>query len=186
MQQRQDDDLAADQYRLAEVQLDAAGYRHYELSSWARPGYESRHNRAYWERRPYTGIGAGAHSFDGAVRSWNVRDLDRYLAEAANGRPLAGHEQLSDDAIQFEAIVLGLRLVEGLSRAGFAAEFGTDPAHHYREAVAATTRAGLLEIDGDALRLTAAGRLLANEALVAFAPALTPVRQGWYDAVPTG
>ncbi|MEP6681324.1 MAG: radical SAM family heme chaperone HemW, partial [Chloroflexota bacterium] len=158
MQQRQDDDLAADQYRLAEERLDGAGYRHYELSSWARPGYESRHNRAYWERRPYTGIGAGAHSFDGSVRSWNVPDLDRYLAEAANGRPLAGEEPLSEGTIQFEAVVLGLRLVEGLSRARFAAEFGIDPAHRYREAVAATMRAGLLEIDGDALRLTAAGR----------------------------
>jgi oxygen-independent coproporphyrinogen-3 oxidase len=101
MQQRQDDDLAADQYRLAEELLDGVGYRHYELSSWARPGYESRHNRAYWERQPYTGIGAGAHSFDGSVRSWNVPDLDRYLAEAAMGRPLAGQEKLSDGTIQF-------------------------------------------------------------------------------------
>jgi oxygen-independent coproporphyrinogen-3 oxidase len=170
MQERQDDELAADQYRLAEELLGAAGYRHYELSSWARPGYESRHNRAYWERRPYTGIGAGAHSFDGAMRSWNVRDLDRYLAAASGRRPLEGQEELSDRTIEFEAVALGLRLVDGFSRAAFAAEFGADPIQRYPDAVATTTHAGLLEVEGDALRLTPAGRLLANEALVAFAP----------------
>ena len=63
---QQDDGLAAAQYALAEEVLEAAGYRHYELSSWALPGRESRHNAAYWDRRPYTGLGAGAHSFDGA------------------------------------------------------------------------------------------------------------------------
>ena len=67
MAQRQDDGVAAGQYRLAEEILEAAGYRHYELSSWARPGRESRHNAAYWARRAYTGICAGAHSYDGAA-----------------------------------------------------------------------------------------------------------------------
>ena len=171
MQARQDDELAADQYLLAEEVLDTAGYRHYELSSWARPGCESRHNRAYWERRHYTGIGAGAHSFDGVSRSWNVRDLDRYLSEAGRGRrPLEGQEELSAPTLEFEAVALGLRLVDGLSRAAFAAEFGADPLERYSEAVAQTTGVGLLELEGDLLRLSPAGRLLANEALVAFAP----------------
>ena len=170
MQAQQDDELAADQYRLAEVQLDAAGYRHYELSSWARPGYESRHNRAYWERRPYTGIGAGAHSYDGSTRSWNVRDLDRYLAAGPGTRPLGGQEVLSEQTSEFEAVALGLRLVDGFSRAAFAFEFGADPLLRHAEAVASTTHAGLLEVEGDAVRLTPAGRLLANEALVAFVP----------------
>jgi len=171
MRHGQDDELAASQYRLAEELLDRAGYRHYELSSWAQPGSESRHNRAYWERRPYTGIGAGAHSFDGATRSWNVRDLDRYLAEAAAGRrPLEGREELSDRTKEFEALALGLRLVDGVSRTTFAAEFGVDPVERYPGALGETTRAGLLEVERDALRLTAAGRLLANEALVAFVP----------------
>jgi oxygen-independent coproporphyrinogen-3 oxidase len=171
MQRGQDDELAANQYRVAEELLDAAGYRHYELSSWARPGAESRHNRACWERRPYTGIGAGAHSFDGAARSWNVRDLDRYLAEAASGRrPLEAQEELSDRTKEFEALALGLRLVDGVSRTTFAAEFGVDPVERYPSALAETTRAGLVEVERDALRLTPAGRLLANEALVAFVP----------------
>jgi oxygen-independent coproporphyrinogen-3 oxidase len=167
----QDDELAAGQYQIAEEILDRAGYRHYELSSWARPGCESRHNSAYWERRPYTGIGAGAHSFDGATRSWNVRDLDRYLALTAAGeRPVEGSEELPEPTRAFEAIALGLRRVDGMSRAAFAAEFGQDPVERHAAAVEATTRIGLIEVAGDAIRLTARGRLLANEALVAFAP----------------
>ncbi|HET8586933.1 MAG TPA: radical SAM family heme chaperone HemW [Candidatus Limnocylindria bacterium] len=166
----QDDELAAEQYRLAEALLASAGYRHYELSSWARPGCESRHNAAYWVRRPYTGIGAGAHSYDGATRSWNTRDLDEYLARTGRGEPpLAGRETLDEATNAFEAIALGLRRVDGLRRETFAAEFGADPVERYADAVRDGRRRGLLEVDGDALRLTAAGRLLANEVLVAFA-----------------
>ncbi len=169
---RQDDDLAADQYRLAEEVLERAGYRHYELSSWARPGRESRHNSAYWARRPYTGIGAGAHSYDGASeRSWNARDLDRYLADAEAGtRPLADRERLDEPTRAFEAVALGLRRVDGLSRATFAAEFGgCDPVDRYPDPVAEGQRNGLLEVDGQRLRLSPRGRLLASEVLVAFA-----------------
>jgi oxygen-independent coproporphyrinogen-3 oxidase len=169
---RQDESLAAEQYRLAEELLADAGYRHYELSSWARPGRESRHNGAYWARRAYTGVGAGAHSYDGsAERSWNARDLDRYLAAVESGeRPLADHEILDEETRAFEAVALGLRRVDGLSRGAFCAEFGADPVDRYAAAVAECTRNGLLEVDGDALRLSAEGRLLASEVLVAFAP----------------
>jgi oxygen-independent coproporphyrinogen-3 oxidase len=168
---RQDDGLAAAQYQLAEELLDAAGYRHYELSSWARPQFESRHNSAYWERRPYTGIGAGAHSYDGGTRSWNTRDLDRYLARAEAGdRPFAGSEVLSEPTRAFEAVALGMRRVDGFSRSAFAAEFGEDPLVRYRDAVDEARRAGLVEVDDQMIRLSVRGRLLANEALVAFAP----------------
>ena len=171
MVSRQDDGLAAAQYRLAEELLDVAGFRHYELSSWARPGFESRHNSAYWERRPYTGIGAGAHSFDGHTRSWNERDLDRYLARTMAGeRALAGGEQLDEPTRAFEAVALGLRQVAGFSRAAFASEFGEDPLDRFSSAVADSTASGLLEVDGDTIRLTRGGRLLASEALVEFLP----------------
>jgi oxygen-independent coproporphyrinogen-3 oxidase len=168
---RQDDGLAVEQYRLAEERLAAAGYRHYELSSWARPGFESRHNAAYWSRRPYTGIGAGAHSFDGASRSWNARDLDRYLADAEAGRrPIDGSERLDEPTRAFEAVALGLRRVDGFERLAFAAEFGSDPVARYAEGVEEARRSGLLAVDERRLWLTPAGRLLANEVLVGFAP----------------
>ena len=169
---RQDDALAADQYRLAEELLDTAGYRHYELSSWALPGFASRHNAAYWSRRPYTGIGAGAHSYDGAaVRSWNLRDLDRYLALVEAGALPTGGSELLDGATRaFEAIALGLRRVDGIRRAAYRAEFGVDPVEGHASAVERGVADGLLEVGADALRLTPAGRLLANEALVGFVP----------------
>lgn len=168
---RQDDGLAAEQYRIAEQVLGEAGYDHYELSSWAVPGRESRHNGAYWARRAYTGIGAGAHSYDGLdQRSWNTRDLDTYLVRVAAGeRPLQDSEVLDEPTRAFEAVALGLRRVAGLDRAAFAAEFGEDPATRYPDAVASTAASGLLEIDERTVRLSAAGRLLASEVLVAFA-----------------
>ncbi len=171
---RQDESLAADQYRLAERVLADAGYLHYELSSWARPGRESLHNGAYWARRAYTGVGAGAHSYDGsAERSWNDRDLDRYLARVESGeRALADHEYLDEETRGFEAVALGLRRVHGFSRRSFRAEFGADPLDRYAEAVAESSSSGLLDVDGDRVRLTASGRLLASEVLVAFAPAV--------------
>ena len=166
-----DDALTADQYHLAEELLDAAGYRHYELSSWARPGFEAHHNSAYWARRPYTGLGAGAHSFDGSSRSWNLRDLDRYVAAVAAGQqPVEGSEALDEPTRAFEAIALGLRRIQGLSREAFAAEFGAAPEARFAHAVAEGTAAGLLELEGDALRLSANGRLLASEVLVGFLP----------------
>jgi oxygen-independent coproporphyrinogen-3 oxidase len=172
MAARQDDGLAADQYRLAEELLDAAGFRHYELSSWARPGLESRHNGAYWDRRAYTGIGAGAHSYDGAgIRSWNHRDLDAYLADVEAGcPPRAGFEELDEPTRAFEALALGLRRVEGLRLTAFAGEFGSDPRQRYPAAIAGGVKDGLLELTGDRLRLSAAGRLLASEALLGLLP----------------
>ena len=170
---RQDEELAADQYRLAEALLADAGYGHYELSSWALPGRESRHNGAYWARRAYTGVGAGAHSYDGAgERSWNERNLDRYLAAVEAGeRALADREQLDAETRAFEAVALGLRRVDGFSRTAFVEEFGDDPLDRFAEAVAESTGRGLLEVEGDLVRLTPDGRLLASEVLVAFAPA---------------
>jgi oxygen-independent coproporphyrinogen III oxidase len=168
----QDDGLAAEQYRLAEARLAAAGYRHYELSSWARAGRESRHNGAYWARRAYTGIGAGAHSYDGAAeRSWNERDLDAYLERVERGeRPVTGAETLDEPTRAFEALALGLRRIDGVRRAAFRAEFGADPIDRFAGAVDGGRDRGLLEVDRTHLRLTPQGRLFANDALEPFAP----------------
>jgi oxygen-independent coproporphyrinogen-3 oxidase len=168
----QDDGVAADQYRIAEELLGAAGYRHYELSSWALPGKESRHNAAYWARRPYTGIGAGAHSFDGAnERSWNARDLDAYLAAVEDGRrPVGGIDRLDEGTRAFEAMALGLRRIDGVERAAFAAEFGADPVDRFTDGLAENRTTDLIRVDPDRLSLTPAGRLLASEACLAFLP----------------
>jgi oxygen-independent coproporphyrinogen-3 oxidase len=167
-----DDELAAEQYELAEELLERAGYRHYELSSWALPGKESRHNAAYWARRPYTGIGAGAHSYDGrGERSWNTRDLDEYLSAVERGqRPVAGVDRLDEGTRAFEAMALGLRRVDGVERRAFATEFGSDPVERFADGLAGERTRDLIEIGADRVRLTPAGRLMASEACIAFLP----------------
>ncbi len=172
MAPRQDDALAADQYGMAEELLEAAGYRQYELSSWARPGHESRHNVAYWTRAAYTGIGAGAHSYDGrAERSWNARDLDVYLAAVEAGeRPIDGRDELDEPTRAFEAMALGLRRIEGVERQTFADEFGADPLDRYASALASVPIRELVAVSSDRLRLTSIGRLFASDACLAFLP----------------
>jgi len=164
----QDDAIAAEQYGLAEAMLDEAGYRHYELSSWARPGHESRHNGAYWARRPYTGVGAGAHSFDGSgERSWNTGELDAYLAAVEAGEPVPGGTDPLDEPLRaFEAMALGLRRIDGVERDSFADEFGNDPLERWEH-----VKLDLLEVTPQRVRLTPQGRLFASEACLPFLPA---------------
>jgi len=163
----QDEDRAAAQYHHAVHRLREDGWRGYEISNWARPGHESRHNLAYWERRPYEAIGPGAHAFDGVTRRWNAANLGRYvaaLAPEAGGRaaaaprlPPGGSETLNEATAAAEAAILGLRTDRGLPRSA-----ATEPplADTFGWALAAE----LLTIDeADRIVLTTRGRLLSNE-----------------------
>ena len=162
----QDDDRAAEAYRLAAARLARAGFRGYEISNWARTGHESRHNLAYWRRLPHEAAGPGAHAFDGAVRRWNAARLDAYLAALAAPVPRlppGGAERLDGAAAASEAAILGLRLDTGLSWSE-ASEPGSPLAQHLGWALAT----GLLERFEDVagrprIRLTTGGRLLSNE-----------------------
>ncbi len=160
---RQDDDRAADQYRLAVERLATAGFRGYEISNWARPGHESRHNLAYWQRLPYEAVGPGGHAFDGATRRWNAARLDAYQAAlrpiggARPRLPPGGAEPLDNATAAVEAVILGLRLDSGLSRqAALAGPLGPHLAW-------ALDRGLLTETAGDRIVLTTDGRLLSNE-----------------------
>jgi putative oxygen-independent coproporphyrinogen III oxidase len=159
----QDEDRAAAQYHHAVHRLAADGWRGYEISNWARPGHESRHNLAYWERRRYEAVGPGAHAFDGATRRWNAANLGRYLAAltpAGDGPaslPPGGSEALDAETARAESIVLGLRTDRGLPRTA-----AVEPplADVFGWALAAE----LLTIDAtDRIVLTTRGRLLSNE-----------------------
>jgi putative oxygen-independent coproporphyrinogen III oxidase len=158
----QDDDRAADAYALADARLSGAGLDGYEISNWCRPGRASRHNLAYWERRPYEAVGPGAHAFDGSVRRWNAAPLAGYLAAldppagSEPSLPPGDRERLSETMAAAEAVVLGLRLAEGVP-AGWAEVPPLD-----RVAPWAIAN-GLLERSTDRLRLTLRGRLLSNE-----------------------
>lgn len=101
------EELCAGQYDMLCERLRNAGYRHYEISNWALPGYEARHNSAYWRRVPYVGLGAGAHSFDGCRRSWNTEQLSAYVSES---------ETLTAEDEKVETIMLSLRTADGIDR----------------------------------------------------------------------
>jgi oxygen-independent coproporphyrinogen-3 oxidase len=158
----QDEDRAAAMYRLAVDRLGAAGFRGYEISNWARPGHESRHNLVYWRREPYEAVGPGAHAFDGRTRRWNAARLDRYLAALApvSGPPAlppGGSERLDAAVAAVESVILALRLDSGLGeREAVSGPLGPH--------LAWALDRGLLErVPGARVRLTTDGRLLSNE-----------------------
>jgi len=109
------DDRYADEYLLAHERLGAAGFHFYEVSNAARPGFESRHNSAYWTGRPYLGLGPSAHSYDGRARRWNLSAWEAYRRAISEGRsPVESEEVLTNDQRQLEALYLGLRTRHGI------------------------------------------------------------------------
>lgn len=172
-----DEELVLAMQELAEARLLDAGLRRYEISNYARPGFEAVHNRRYWERRPVLGLGVGAFSTDPpgpqarfGVRRANRRELAAYLECIEGGlSPEAGPpERLDAATARGEAIFLGLRS-GGVDAARFAREFGDPPGSFYRAQIQALAEAGLLEEqDGGDLKLTARGRQLADHVCLHF------------------
>ena len=168
-----DPDLAAGMYELAEDAMARRGYRHYEISNWALPGFESRHNVVYWRNEPYLGVGPGAHSYLDGVRFWNlrspreyVRRLEQTVSHDSPGRPgpaVEGRERIDRRLESAETLMLGLRLDEGVSSDEFAARFGEPPSSIYADVVSELSGLGLLEESHDSLKLTRRGRILSNE-----------------------
>ncbi len=156
--------------RSAREMTAAAGYEHYEISNYARPGFPCRHNLGYWTVEEYIGAGAGAHSFlqtDGPTRSHNTPAVDLYIERMREGRsPVFRTERLSPRTLAAEALMLGLRMREGVPLEAFRSRYGIDPFDVY----AACLRRGLdnswLEIEGGRLRFTETGMLLSNEFFV--------------------
>ncbi|MDY2943188.1 MAG: coproporphyrinogen-III oxidase family protein [Paludibacteraceae bacterium] len=111
-----DEDTENAMYDLLVSQLIKAGFEHYEVSNFALPGYRSRHNSSYWNRTHYIGLGAGAHSYDGArTRSWNPDNLEEYIRAMERGEDAAACETLTDTDLYNERIMLGLRTAEGIA-----------------------------------------------------------------------
>jgi oxygen-independent coproporphyrinogen III oxidase len=156
----QDEDRAAGQYHHAALLLDEAGYRGYEISNWARPGHESRHNLAYWQRKANEALGPGAHAFDGATRRWTAARLDLYVAALGATPPTlppGGVEQLDEETATAESLILGLRLDTGVPLMA-AHQPPLDDVFGWALA------AGLLTVTPrDRVVLTTRGRLLSNE-----------------------
>jgi oxygen-independent coproporphyrinogen-3 oxidase len=162
-------ELEADQYALAIDTLGAAGFEHYEISNFARPGFRCSHNANYWANGDYLGLGVGAASYVGGVRSVHGRELEAYVAAALAGRPLPGEaERLEGAARLGEAAMLALRTAEGVDTAAFAERYRVD-FHDFYEPVLAQLRAtGTLDVTPARVRLTRRGRFVANDVCAAF------------------
>lgn len=166
-----DEDTAAEMYRWAEERLAGAGYEHYEISNWARPGCWSRHNIAYWRDEDYVGCGAAAHSHAGRRRWANTGDVTAYIASLEAGRlPVADEEEVDRPTAMGETMMLGLRLLAGVPRAVFAARYGMELEAVYGPILEELVSQGLLEVDTAGARLTQRGRLLGNQVFARFLP----------------
>jgi len=167
-----DDDLAAEMYELAETELARAGYVHYEISNWARPGFECQHNLIYWHNQPYLGLGAGAHSWFAERRWANVRVPQIYVENVARGHlPVTEGEEIGQALEMAETAILGLRLVEeGVALGAFRARFGIEFTDVYGREVEELVDLGLLETTPGRVRLTRRGRLLGNQVFQRFLP----------------
>lgn len=152
---RPDTETVCEMFLLTDRMLTDAGYEHYEVSNYALPGFRCRHNEATWTRKTYIGLGPSAHSFDGAVRSWNASDLEAYhLALSEHRLPCRMEERIDSHRRRLERISLGLRRSEGIP-VRWIPEKGRE--------IMYLLEADLARVSGSALRLTARGYLLADE-----------------------
>lgn len=140
------------------------GFEQYEVSNFARPGYESVHNRAYWERKPYKGFGLGACSFDGIARFQNEKNLMQYFERMKTGDDLSMFsEQLTAEQAWLEELMLGVRQASGISLAHTMARLPERHKAAFEREVQAFQEAGLVVVSGDVMTLTPRGRALEQE-----------------------
>jgi oxygen-independent coproporphyrinogen III oxidase len=164
-----DDSLEARLYALAIARLRAAGFEHYEISNWAKPGHRSQHNAIYWANDQYLGLGVGAASYLAGVRSTHTRDLEIYAAAALSGAPIPGESERLEGAAQAgEAIMLALRTAEGVDLASFRERYGLDVVQQYRAVVDEMAGGGFLAVADGHMLLTERGRFVANDVCAAF------------------
>jgi len=161
-----DEEQAVAMFEQTTEALCRAGYEHYEISNFARPGYGSRHNQVYWRRGNYLGFGAGAHSFlsrpNFGVRWENPSTLGEYATAVNSGKLSKIAVSLSRKEAMAEFMFLGLRLLEGVNSEEFTLQFGLELEAAFPKVVARLCERGLLSMEGSMLRLTAKGLLLAN------------------------
>lgn len=167
-----DDDLAADMYELATERLNRAAYEQYEISNWAKPGRQCRHNLQYWRNWDYIGLGPGAHGWAGGVRYATILSPQRYIKamqEIGEEYPYP-HTPATDQPVMVErgdeiaeTLIMGLRLTrEGISREEFRARFGVDLLELHGEVINKYVQHELLYVDDDVVRITTKGRLMSN------------------------
>ena len=157
------EDQMAEFYELAQSSFSAAGYHHYEISNWAKPGFESRHNLKYWRREAYLGFGAGAHSFSGVQRWANAHDATGYVAAIQkDSLPVEQLECLTPEAALEEELFLGLRQLDGIDVSRIEKDYAVKLASRFDPLASS----GLVEWNGPVVRLAPSRLSVSNEVFV--------------------
>lgn len=164
-----DDDTVERMYDTMTAFLSAHGYARYEISNFAKPGFESRHNLSYWQDVPYLGVGAAAHSYLEGQRYENVREIPAYIEGIRTGKGVRRQEETMTREIAMEEFAfLALRTARGIDRARFERRFGVPLEAVYADAIAKLKRQGLLEADEAGVHLTPLGMKYGNMAFEEF------------------
>jgi len=163
------EDIEADMHEEAISILSVAGFEHYEISNFAKPGFTCRHNLTYWRNEPYFGFGAGAASYLRGVRSANVSEPEEYIRRMESGESaVAASESLIGKAAMGETVFLGLRMLSGLNIESFKQRYGLAPMEVFGPQIKNLTERGLLEQTEADIRLTHSGLLFANDVFAEF------------------
>lgn len=150
------------QFLLLMDHLQQAGFEHYEISNFAKPGYRSKHNSSYWKGVHYLGLGPSAHSFNGSSRQWNIANNQLYIQSLKQGTISFEKEELTATQQLNEYIMTGLRLMEGCDLNYISQKFGNDKSSQLQTEAASFASKGLLTIANDHLILTKEGKLFAD------------------------
>lgn len=163
------DELERTMYEAAMDLLPAAGYPQYEISNFAQPGFECRHNQVYWRSEPFFGFGPGAAAYVDGVRRTNHRSVTTWLRRTLVAENAVGEsEQLDREGSAREAVMLGFRQCSGINRTEFRERYGVELESLAEKEFAGHLSDGLLELAGDHVRLTRAGRCMADRVIVDF------------------
>jgi len=164
-----DEDLDRDMYYKATEKLQESGYKRYEISNYAKPGYECHHNIIYWKTKDYLGVGAGAHSCIDNVRFSNIKEPQEYIKQVnSNKLPICWEEKLSERDRMSEFMFMGLRMAEGVDLYDFRERFNKDIQFVYNNEIKNLESKKLIEIRGNKLKLTDKGIDLSNQVFVEF------------------
>ncbi|HZG76003.1 MAG TPA: radical SAM family heme chaperone HemW [Paenibacillus sp.] len=145
-----------------------AGYAQYEISNFAKPGFESKHNTVYWRNESYYGLGAGAHGYVRGARHVNVKGIQPYIDATREGLPLLERAEIDEDEAMEDFMMVGLRLLRGVDRNDFRAQFGRELEDVFGGTIERLHRRGMLEPTANGWRLAPDGVLLGNEVFGAF------------------
>lgn len=163
------EDVEAEMYDLLMEQMDKHGFAQYEISNFAKPGYESRHNITYWDNESYFGFGAGAHGYVDGNRRSNHGPLKKYMEPIENGQlPILEEHKVPQEEQMEEEMFLGLRKTEGVSISRFKKKFGKNPLEHFEVQIKQHSEKELIIVGEEYIKLTRQGRFLGNEVFQSF------------------